>query len=154
MPRPKKWRNVCCLPENSLYGPLNGPAGERDSVTMTIDEYETIRLIDLEGFSQEECSAQMNVSRSTVQGIYESARKKLAQSLTGGSILRIEGGDYRLCSGASGPCGGRGCRRRHCERGGFTPVEAESAALGQQQRPAGPQHQTNAQTDIQKNIQK
>ena len=84
-----------------------------DYINMTIDEYETIRLIDLEGFTQEECAKQMNVARTTVQGIYMSARKKLAQSLVNSKGLIIEGGEYHLCNGLGTGCG-RGCHRnRH-----------------------------------------
>ena len=84
--------------------------------TMTIDEFESIRLIDVDGFTQEKCAAQMGVSRTTVQGIYDSARKKLAQSLVNGKVLLIEGGEYRLCDGQGNGCGGAGCRRRRYGR--------------------------------------
>lgn len=112
MPRPRKWRNVCCLPESSRFGPLDG-RNDQDCVTMTVDEYETIRLIDLEGLTQEECAGQMNIARTTVQGIYNEARNKVAQSLVDGKVLRIEGGDYKLCDGNSEFCGRGRCRRRH-----------------------------------------
>jgi predicted DNA-binding protein (UPF0251 family) len=80
---------------------------------MTVDEYEAIRLIDLEGFTQQECAQQMNVARTTIQGIYAEARKKLAESLVNGKVLLIEGGEYRLCDGRGNGCG-RGCHRhRH-----------------------------------------
>ena len=65
---------------------------------MTIDEYETIRLIDKEGFSQEECSKYMNVARTTIQNVYNSARKKIAEALVLGVPLYINGGDYTLCN--------------------------------------------------------
>lgn len=112
MPRPRKWRKVCGLPASCRFGPLDVRGG--DTVTMTVDEFETIRLIDVDGFTQEQCAAQMDVSRTTVQGIYDSARKKLAQSLVNGKVLLIEGGEYRLCDGQGRGCGGNGCRRyRH-----------------------------------------
>ena len=47
MARPRKWRKVCCLPEQDRFGPLNNPIDQDCFVTMTIDEHETIRLIDL-----------------------------------------------------------------------------------------------------------
>jgi predicted DNA-binding protein (UPF0251 family) len=117
MARPQKRRKVCDLPQNNRFGPLDYQVTERNTVKMTVDEYETIRLIDLEGLTQEECSAQMNVARTTVQGIYSEARKKIAASLVNGNILLIEGGEYRLCDGSGPFCGGGGCRRRRFGRG-------------------------------------
>ena len=56
MPRPTKCRKVCNLPTIQGFAP--GEVGKNTkAVILTIDEYETIRLIDREGFFQEECSA-------------------------------------------------------------------------------------------------
>lgn len=123
MPRPRKWRKVCCLPDSSKFGPLDSPLTDDNVVNMTVDEYETIRLIDLEGLSQEECASQMNVARTTVQGIYSDARKKLAESLVNGKLLRIEGGDYKLCDGEGAFCNER-CHGRRCGRS-FEDMDAE-----------------------------
>ena len=117
MPRPRKWRKVCCLPDSNRFGPLDSPADAVSTVNMTVDEYETIRLIDLDGFTQEECANQMNISRTTVQGIYDQARKKLAASLVNGKVLSIEGGEYQLCDGRGNGCGRGSCRRHRCGRG-------------------------------------
>lgn len=94
-------RNVCCLPENNRFGPLTIEANDQNNVTMSVDEYETIRLIDLEGLTQAECAEQMGVARTTVQGIYSNARIKLAKSLVLERNLIITGGEYRLCGESS-----------------------------------------------------
>jgi predicted DNA-binding protein (UPF0251 family) len=94
------------LPCNDRFGPLNATDDDGNSVTMSIDEYETIRLIDLEGFTQEKCATQMKIARTTVQGMYYDARKKLSESLVNGKVLRIEGGDYKICDGQG--CDGKG----------------------------------------------
>lgn len=110
MPRPRKCRRVCRLPENEGFQPLRpGAAGQ---VVLTVDEYEALRLIDLEDLSQEDCGDYMGIARTTVQQIYGSARKKLARALVEGLPLRIAGGDFRLCDGTEHRrcCGG--CHRR------------------------------------------
>ena len=113
MPRPIKRRNVCSLPESNRFGPLGLTSSSEPSVILTVDEFEAIRLIDLEGFTQEESAEQMNIARTTVQAIYSEARRKLAESLIEAKVLLIEGGEYRLCDGSGNGCG-RGCRaRRH-----------------------------------------
>lgn len=72
MPRPQKKRYVCREPDIRDFGPEN-PCGQ---ISLSVDEYESIRLIDLENYTQEECAEQMCVSRTTVQGVYDAARKK------------------------------------------------------------------------------
>ncbi len=77
---------------------------------MKVDEYETIRLIDLEGMTQQECCERMQVARTTVQAIYNEARKKLADCLVNGRLLHIEGGNYQVCDGTHKGCNrGQGC---------------------------------------------
>ncbi len=108
MPRPPKKRFVCCIPENTGFLPESPASAE--SVIMTVDEYETVRLIDLEGSTQEECAEQMGISRTTAQGIYDSARKKIADALVNSKRLTIAGGAYVACAGYSKQCG-RGSRK-------------------------------------------
>lgn len=123
MSRPKKNRRVCGLPGTNTFGPVANAAGchGRDSlIIMTIEEYETLRLIDLGKMTQQECSEQMQVARTTVQSIYEKARKKLSEALVHGKYLRIQGGHFSLCQGDFPPH----CRRRCCPRlqkGGLSP---------------------------------
>lgn len=110
MPRPTKCRKVCTLPTIQGFAP--GEVGKNTkAVILTIDEYETIRLIDREGFSQEECSASMQVARTTVQQIYTCARRKLATAIVDGIPIRIEGGNYQVCDGRKQHCRCCGCKK-------------------------------------------
>lgn len=121
MPRPCKTRRICAIPGTVCFGPRgsrsqHAEAGimqdaETEVIHMTLDEYETIRLIDFTGCTQEEAAVSMGVARTTVQAIYESARRKIAQALCLGRELRIGGGNYFLCEGR-----GRGCRCPHCRK--------------------------------------
>lgn len=104
MPRKVKCRKVCHYPQTLEFLPQNNDA-EQEPIILTVDEYETIRLIDRRGMSQEQCAAFMQIARTTVQRIYETARKKLADFVVEGRPLRIEGGDFRLCNGSSTGCG-------------------------------------------------
>lgn len=112
MARPPKKRYVCCLPQTRRFAPDQPQSPE--TICLTVEEYETIRLIDLEACTQEQCAAQMHVARTTVQSIYNTARKKLADTLVNGKSLHITGGDYRLCERYTPKCG-KGCCQ-HCHR--------------------------------------
>lgn len=96
MPRPPRCRRICSAPRVERFGPCD--AAESDPILLTLDEYEVIRLVDLEQQTHEQCAAQMDISRSTVQEIYENARRKLAACLVYGKPLHITGGNIRICS--------------------------------------------------------
>lgn len=94
MPRPQKSRRICCYPDYWSFAPDQDKAN--DTVTMSLDEFETIRTIDYQGKTQEQCAQEMNVARTTVTAIYDSARKKLAAALVEGRRIIISGGNYTL----------------------------------------------------------
>ncbi|WP_283683437.1 DUF134 domain-containing protein [Parablautia sp. Marseille-Q6255] len=112
MPRPRKCRKVCNIPEIQEFRPVREKLYS-SVIILSVDEYETIRLIDKEGFSQEECSKFMQIARTTVQTIYDSARKKMAEALVSGYTLKIEGGSFRVCDGKDEQCRCMGCPKHY-----------------------------------------
>ncbi len=65
-------------------------------VRLRVEEVETLRLVDLLNLTQEEAAAEMGVSRKTFWNDLKSARKKVAEALTQGKRIKIEGGSYTL----------------------------------------------------------
>ena len=106
MARPIKARKICDKPKANVFGPIDDE--KKEFVFLALEEYETIRLIDYNKLTQEECAEFMEVARTTVQKIYEDARQKIADVLVNGKKLKIEGGNYRLCGNSEH---GRHCRR-------------------------------------------
>lgn len=115
MARPVKSRKVCQLPDYIEFGPVNRESS-KEPLMLTIDEYETIRIIDKEGFSQEQCGEFMQVARTTIQQIYTQARHKIALALVDGQPLKIEGGQYQLCAGEEEFCDCGGCEKHRLNR--------------------------------------
>ena len=108
MPRPPRCRRICGAPQVETFCPDG--CGDSEPIRLTLDEYEVIRLVDLEQQTHERCAAQMDISRSTVQEIYESARRKIAACLVHGKPLHITGGNYRICGGQEAAHCGHCCR--------------------------------------------
>lgn len=108
MARPSRCRRVCEEPACRRFVPH--PEIFAGQVLLSVDEYEVIRLVDYEKQTHEQCAAQMGISRTTVTGIYESARFKISDSLVNGKALSISGGHYRICQGDREHGCGRKCR--------------------------------------------
>ena len=62
MPRPTKRRRICGLPEGKIFVCADVCEKQAEPVVMTLEEYETVRLIDHVGLNQEECAEQMAVA--------------------------------------------------------------------------------------------
>ncbi len=91
MPRPFKCRRVRCKPDANYFKPRGIPLSELQEIGLTLDEFEAVRLADLEGLYQEDAAKKMAVSRQTFGNIVGSARKKIADALVNGKALKISG---------------------------------------------------------------
>ena len=65
-------------------------------IELTVVELEALRLVDLEGLTQEQASLEMGVSRRTFWNELASARRKVTFALVNGYAIRIEGGVYNI----------------------------------------------------------
>jgi len=93
--RPKKVRLIDKAPKVLQFSPRGRP-GRPDEIEFTIDQYETIRLVDYLGLEQVQAAKQMGLSRQTVGRILKLARKSISDALINGKIIRISGGQIQL----------------------------------------------------------
>jgi predicted DNA-binding protein (UPF0251 family) len=105
VPRPFCSRRIAGRPAASIFKPIGIPVVDLEEVVMTLDEFEAVRLADLDGFYQDRAAKQMKVSRPTFGRIIDSAHRKMADALVHGKALRIEGGPVQI--------EGRRCCREH-----------------------------------------
>ncbi len=75
-----------------IYKPVAVPLNELSEVVLELDEFEALRLCDLEGFEQTEAGARMGVSRGTIQRLLISGRSKLVEALVQQRAIRIKAG--------------------------------------------------------------
>ena len=123
MPRPPRCRRICQAPQYESFSPEECPR-ESEAVTLTLDEYEVIRLVDLEKKTHEQCAAQMDISRTTVTELIECNPGKFRAKLpmyrpwTAPCHSR---GNYRLCEGREHTRCGKCCCRKGSKQ---TPLPA------------------------------
>ncbi|OGS27784.1 MAG: hypothetical protein A2297_09945 [Elusimicrobia bacterium RIFOXYB2_FULL_48_7] len=92
MVRPCKCRCVCGKPPADYFKPRGIPVCNLEEIDLTLDEFEALRLADLEGLYQEEAAKKMKISRQTFGNIIECAHEKIADALVNGKAVKIEGG--------------------------------------------------------------
>lgn len=75
------------------FKPVGIPRRFLKSVSMTLDEYEAIRLADYQGLEHRDAAESMKISRPTFTRLIEKARHKIAQVLVEGQELVFSGGN-------------------------------------------------------------
>lgn len=96
MPRPPKWRMIGSWPGAIFFKPRAIPLSQLEINSLTMGEYEALRLADVEGLDQSSAAGRMGVSRATFGRILERAHGKVADALVTGKAIQIGGGNYRL----------------------------------------------------------
>ena len=101
MARPCKAKRVCAKPSVEVFGPLDQETDGK------------VELLSDDKQEDDESAVQMGVARTTVQAVYNTARRKIADCIVNGRGLEIRGGNYQICPNAA-QCCGRNCGKRQC----------------------------------------
>ena len=96
MARPEKKRNVLAPPAFNNFKPAGIQMSKLGSVTLTLDEYEALRLADYDKLEHSEAATAMEISRPTFTRLIAKARYKIAQLIVEGKVLQIEGGSVHF----------------------------------------------------------
>ena len=128
MGRRKKKRFCRLLDGDRVVHPLSSSGPARGVTFLEADEFEALRLCDMDEQDQSLAASSMSVSRATVQRLLRSGRRKLIAGLLGGHTIRIKG-EYHMniCIPTSDD---NGLESKVCEHFGiapyFTIVNSES----------------------------
>jgi len=98
MARPHCPRRIASLPGVVYFKPAGIPLRELEEKVLSLDEFEALRLADVEGMAQLEAARMMRISRQTFSRILARARQTVATCMTRGMAIRIEGGVVHLDS--------------------------------------------------------
>ena len=96
MVRPRLCRRILAEPNVTYFKPRGIPLMQLEEVILSVEEFEAVRLKDLEGLEQGVCAKKMNISQPTFHRLVISARKKIADAIINGKAIKIEGGNYKL----------------------------------------------------------
>lgn len=128
--RPEKCRCICSMPAVTKFCPVQTDGQQKKPVVIRLDEYEVMRLLDVEQFTQEQCAQRMNIARTTVTRMYNDVRKKIAGAIVNGNPLMIDGGNIMICNGKRPECiNEKHCCHRERTKMGQTRMEAGGKVL-------------------------
>jgi len=77
-----------------FFKPQGVPMASLEVVVLSVEEYEALRLSDLQGLSQADAAKRMGISQPTFNRLLASARSKIAEAIVKGKAIKIEGGHY------------------------------------------------------------
>ena len=114
MPRPRRLRRIHAEPNITYFKPAGIRMTELEDSVLTVDEFEAVRLKDLQQMDQEEAAKKMNISQPTFHRLVLTARKKVADAIVNGKAIKIQGGNFKIIKqprimGYGGPFGTCNC---------------------------------------------
>ncbi len=96
MARPHCPRRIADLPGVVFFKPAGIPLRDLEERILPLDQFEALRLADVEGMPQIDAARRMGISRQTFSRILARARHTVATCMTQGMAIRIEGGVVKL----------------------------------------------------------
>lgn len=89
MPRPRRFRNIAFQPNCTFFKPQGIPMTALESVDLSLDEIEALRLKYLERHDNASGAQEMKISATTFQRLIVSSLKKVTEALVTGKAIKL-----------------------------------------------------------------
>lgn len=89
MPRPRLRRHIRAKLQSRFYKPQGVPMRELETIILTAEEMEALRLKHIKKLAQTECAKKMKTSQSTFQRILSKAHEKMTTALVNGYAINF-----------------------------------------------------------------
>lgn len=89
MTRPRLRRRIRFNPDVIYFKPQGVPMSVLETIELSAEEAEALRLKNIENLEQEEAAKKMDTSQSTFQRILSSAYKKISEAIIEGKAIKI-----------------------------------------------------------------
>lgn len=119
MVRPRRIRRIFFQPDVTYFKPAGIPLSNLREAIINFDELEAIRLVDSKGMEQNKAGKKMKISQSTLSRLLKTGRKKLADAITTGQAIKIQGGNFKMARENKTEQLGFGPRNGRGRMGGF-----------------------------------
>ena len=90
MPRPRCRRRIHGKPNATYFKPAGVRVAELNEIVLNLDEFEAIRLVDVEEIDQISAAKKMDISQPTFSRLLSSGRKKIANAVVKGNAIRLD----------------------------------------------------------------
>jgi len=89
MPRPRRRRRLRGAPKAVFYKPQGVPLRSLETIEISLEEFEALRLRYVKKMDQVECATQMQTSQSTFQRILSSTLEQISDAIVNGKAIKI-----------------------------------------------------------------
>lgn len=96
MPRRKTVKKISNPPVMKGFKPFGLPACKIETIHLSYEEYESLRLVNYSMLDHEQASMQMEISRPTFTRIYNKALKQITKAFVEGKVIQIDGGNFEF----------------------------------------------------------
>jgi predicted DNA-binding protein (UPF0251 family) len=97
MPRPRKQRQCRLYRADRIYKPQGIRLRDIDTTVLSLDQFEAMRLCDVENMDQQQAGHKMGVSRGTIQRLLYDARKKITEAILRNDAIIINLKESKDC---------------------------------------------------------
>lgn len=85
----RRHRHICGKPDVLIFKPAGIKKYNLEEIVLELDEYESLRLVDIENLTMQAGAEKMEISAATFNRLVQSAHSKITNAIVYWKVIRI-----------------------------------------------------------------